>query len=238
MSDAKPEFDRFSASYERLLNDPLRDRFSSGGSAFFHARKRDLIRDHFRRCKKDTRKLAYLDVGCGKGQLLTLLRNEFARVAGCDPSACMLDIPELSKSSIETRVQENPDRIPFGGQEFDLVTAVCVFHHIPPFARRTLLLEMCRVLKPGGTIGVIEHNPYNPVTRLIVSRTPVDADAILLRPVMTRRLFREAGLTIEDQRYFLYFPSSVYEQIGSIESAFAKIPLGGQYAVFGHVRCA
>jgi hypothetical protein len=36
MSNAKPEFDQYSESYERLLNDPIRDRFSPGGTEFFH----------------------------------------------------------------------------------------------------------------------------------------------------------------------------------------------------------
>ena len=92
------------------------------------------------------------------------------------------------------------------------------------------------MLKPGGTLAIIEHNPYNPVTRLIVSRTPVDADAILLRPAETRRLFRGAGLTVEEQRYFLYLPEYLYRRLGGLETALAKVPLGGQYAVFGRSR--
>jgi len=79
MNKAKPEFDQFSESYEQLLDDPIRNRFSPGGTEFFHVRKRDLIRDYFRRRRIDTRKLSYLDLGCGKGELASLLRNDFAR---------------------------------------------------------------------------------------------------------------------------------------------------------------
>src|SRR5579864_4580295 len=39
---SQPEFDRYSPSYEELLKDPIRDRFTAGESAFFHVRKRDL----------------------------------------------------------------------------------------------------------------------------------------------------------------------------------------------------
>jgi SAM-dependent methyltransferase len=233
MNKAKPEFDDFSESYEQLATHPLRDRFASGGSEFFHVRKRDLIRAYFRHRQTDTGKLAYLDLGCGKGELASLLRNDFARVAGCDPSAGMLKAGELVTKGIETRVQDDPGQIPFEGAEFDFVTAVCVFHHVPPLARAALVRESRRVLKPGGTLAIIEHNPYNPITRLLVSRIPVDADAILLRPAETRRLFREAGLTIDDQQYFLYFPASLYRRLSPLESALAKVPLGGQYAVFG-----
>src|ERR1700733_9259960 len=95
-----PEFDRYSASYEELLRDPLRDRFARN-AGFFHTRKRDLIRDYFQRTGLETRNLNYLDVGCGKGELISLLSNDFARVAGCDPSAGML----ASIRSAEVRVQ-------------------------------------------------------------------------------------------------------------------------------------
>src|ERR1035437_5842782 len=210
MNQDKPEFDHFSGSYDRLLNDPIRDRFSPGGAEFFHLRKRDLIRDYFRRRRTDTGKLAYLDLGCGKGELVSLLRNDFARVAVCDPSEGMLRAGELVSKGIETRVQDDPGRIPFDSAEFDFVTAVCVFHHVPPSARATLVREAHRVLRPGGTLAIVEHNPYNPITRLIVCRTPVDADAILLRPIETRRLIRDAGLTVDDWRYFLYFPEPLY----------------------------
>jgi SAM-dependent methyltransferase len=234
MNKDKPEFDHFSDSYEQLLNDPIRNRFGSGGSEFFHLRKRDLIRDYFRRRRTDTRKLAYLDLGCGKGVLVSLLRNDFARVAVCDPAEGMLRAGELISKGIDARVQDDPGRIPFEGALFDFVTAVCVFHHVPPSARAALVREARRVLRPGGTLAIIEHNPYNPIARLIVSRTPVDAGAILLRPTETRRLMRGAGLTVDDQRYFLYFPEPLYRRLSGLESALEKVPLGGQYAVFGH----
>lgn len=233
MNRSEPEFDQFSDSYAELLKDPIRDRFSPGGTGFFHVRKRDLIRKHFRQRGMDTRKMRYLDLGCGKGDLVSLLRDDFARVSGCDASEGMLRAGGLLEKGIDARFQEDPARIPFGAGEFDFVTAVCIFHHVPLPARVALLREARRVVKPGGTLAIIEHNPFNPATRLIVSRTPVDADAVLLRPAETRRLFRESGLTVEDQEYFLYFPESVYCRLSWLETVLRKLPLGGQYAVFG-----
>jgi len=233
MNDLDPEFDRFSASYEQLLKDPLRDRFAANGTEFFHSRKRDLILDYFRRRRIDTHGLAYLDLGCGKGELVCLLRDAFAKVAGCDPSGQMLKAGGLDARGIEARVQVDPGSIPFDPGAFDFVTAVCVFHHVPPQARAALAREMRRVLKPGGVAAIIEHNPFNPITRLIVSRTPVDADAILLRPMETRGLFEKTGFAVDQSQYFLYFPQTVYHRIGKLESKLAKIPLGGQYTVFG-----
>jgi SAM-dependent methyltransferase len=221
-------FDRLSSSYQELLRDPIRDRFTGSESGFFHRRKADLIRRFFRRRRVHTSDLCYLDVGCGKGELLGLLQPDFKQVAGCDVSETMM----LRIAGIETRVQRDPLRIPFGDAEFDLVTAVCVYHHVPAADRPTLTAEIARVLRPGGIFCMIEHNRFNPVTRLIVSRTPVDADAILLRRSEACRLATAAGLSPLERDYFLYFPQAIYRYMGRLEGAMAKVPLGGQYAVF------
>jgi len=226
---SRPEFDEYAASYEKLLKDPIRDRFGGKGSRFFHERKRDLIRAYFRQRSANTRSMSYLDLGCGKGDLVSLLRDDFGRVAGCDPSAGMLETIQ----GVQTRVQTDFGKIPFGAAEFDFVTAVCVYHHVPPEARLALTCEVNRVLKAGGVFAIIEHNPYNPAARLIVSRTPVDADAVLLTQRETSKLMGVAGFSCQVSRYFLYFPESVYRRTGdAVEKWFGKIPLGGQYAVF------
>jgi SAM-dependent methyltransferase len=228
---SKPEFDEYSASYEDLLKDPIRDGFA-GNSLFFHVRKRDLVRDYFKRSGIDPKRLRYLDVGCGKGELLSLLAGDFAHAAGCDPSTGMLQ----SVLGIEVRVQQDPARIPFDDRQFDFITAVCVYHHVPPSLRASLTAEIKRLLKPGGIFAIIEHNPWNPATRLIVSRTPVDADAILLRASETRSLMRSAGFSIHREIYFLYLPEKLYTAARALENFLRSIPLGGQYAVFGRLE--
>jgi len=228
---SEPEFDKYSAAYEDLLKDPIRDRFA-GGSGFFHTRKRDLIRDYFSASGTDTRGLRYLDVGCGKGELISLLAGDFAQAAGCDPSSGMLE----AAAGVEVRVQEDPARIPFDDRQFDFVTAVCVYHHVPPGLRAALTAEIRRLLRPGGEFAIIEHNPWNPVTRLIVSRTPVDADAILLRASETCALLRGAGFSIQRETYFLYFPERLYRVAAALENLLGRVPLGGQYAVFGRLE--
>ncbi len=225
----RPEFDQYAGSYEKLLKDPIRDRFGGETSAFFHLRKRDLVRTYFRQRGIDTQNLSYLDVGCGKGELMSLLRDDFRRVAGCDPSSGMLD----DARGVEKRIQEDAGTIPFEEGEVDFVTAVCVYHHVPPRERLALTREVNRVLKPGGTFAIIEHNPYNPATRLIVSRTPVDSGAILLKRHETQELMQAAGFVLSASRYFLYFPESIYKRTGeSVENWLSSLPLGGQYAVF------
>jgi len=227
---SQAEFDEYAESYDELLKDPLRDGFGGGGSDFFHCRRRDLIRGYFRSQRIDTTKMDFLDLGCGKGELLELLREDFHRSAGCDPSTKMLG----SATSAETRPQTDPEKIPFDDAEFDVMTAAGVFHHVPPGERLPLAQEVFRVLKPGGFFIVMEHNPYNPVTRAIVSHTPVDANAILLRRREAGKLLEAAGMTISSARYFLFFPGAAYRLLGDkVEAWLGDIPFGGQFVVVG-----
>jgi SAM-dependent methyltransferase len=222
------EFDNYASSYEELLRDPLRDRFG-GASEFFHLRKRDLIRSYFRRQKLKTGAMRYLDVGCGKGELLGLLSRDFASVAGCDPSADMMS----GVGGVEMRVQSDVRTIPYDNDEFDFATAVCVYHHVPVAERVALTREIGRVVKPGGRLAIIEHNPFNPITRLIVGRTPVDANAILLTRSETSSILQSAGFTVTQWQYFLYFPEFIYRRTGDqLERWLSHVPCGGQYAVF------
>jgi len=232
MIGTQPEFDQLSATYEELLKDPLRDWFSGETSRYYDVRKRDLLRAFLRRRRIDTSGLAFLDMGCGRGELLKLLSEDFGEVFGCDPSPGMLESGELHAKGIQTRVQHDLQRLPFEDARFDFVTAVCAYHHVVPHFRAALTAEVRRVLRPGGWFVIIEHNPYNPATRLIVSRSQVDANAILLRPSETRKLLRSGGFQIESSQYFLYLPERLYRQMGSLESALRAVPLGGQYAVF------
>ena len=172
----------------------------------------------------------YLDVGCGRGELISLLRGDFRRVAGCDPSPGML----RSVSGVDARVQTEPLRIPFEAESFDFVTAVCVFHHVSPESRVALTAEVSRVLRPGGVFAVIEHNPLNPITRRIVSRTVIDAGVTLLQSSETRNLMRLAGFVVQASQYFLLVPGPLYRPAGqALERLLRALPLGGQYAVFG-----
>lgn len=228
----QPEFDHYSQSYEKLLSDPIRDRFAAD-SSFFHLRKRDLIRGYFRRHATSTSELSYLDVGCGHGKLMSLLREDFTRVSGCDVSQGMID----RASGLEVRLQKNPCNIPFKTAEFDVISAVCVYHHVSGADRVALTLEIARVLKPGGTFAVFEHNPRNPVTRLIVRRSPVDRDARLLTPRQTKALLSGAGLITVATSYFLFLPEFAYNSGGAVvERWLSMLPFGGQYAVFGRKR--
>jgi ubiquinone/menaquinone biosynthesis C-methylase UbiE len=229
-SPMRAEFDKFSDTYEDLLKDPIRDRFTESGHAFFHRRKLEVLLDFLKKHGLDPSRLSLLDVGCGKGDFLELSAPHFCRLAGCDPSQEMLQ--RIARKSIAVQTQTNPTKLPYDANQFDVVTAICVFHHVPIDARHALLEEMHRVLRPDGVLCLIEHNPFNPLTKLIVKRTPVDANAQLLTAGLSKRLARQAGFAVTRARYFLYVPEKLYARMGWAERLLAPVPFGGQYTMF------
>jgi SAM-dependent methyltransferase len=227
----KPErpakFDAYASDYAALVRDPIREKFANSNKFFFE-RKVDVIRRFYRRIGKDTRTLTWLDVGCGQGDMLRVGQTYFRHALGCDVSEGMLS----SCSGLQVRRQPSPEEIPFDNKSVDFVTAVCVYHHIPEDRRAAFTLELVRVLRPGGIFCIIEHNPFNPATRLIVSRTPVDADAHLLCARAAASLMYGAGAKVLAVRYFLLFPQLIHKYWSGLEDFLSTIPIGGQYAVF------
>jgi SAM-dependent methyltransferase len=227
MMPQKAEFDRYAKNYQELLRDPVRDGFVRSGD-FYHRRKWTLIAEFLARHAISPRQMAWLDVGCGKGELLGYGRPHFGHVAGCDPSREMV----RDAGGIEVRLQEAPAVLPFPGCSFDFATAVCVYHHVEEPDRIPLTRDIHRILRPNGIFCMIEHNPYNPITRSIVSKCPIDVDAHLLSPRLARSYGNKVGLRHVESQYFLYLPEKYYDKAGGLERILKKVPLGGQYAMF------
>src|SRR5262249_21983054 len=91
-------------------------------------------------------------------------------------------------------------------------------------------VEAKRVVRPGGLVCLIEHNPFNPFTRLAVLRCPFDADAVLLSAREAKRLLASAGLLGIEAGHFLFFPT---ESLRPLERRLRKLPLGAQYLAVG-----
>ena len=222
------EFDNYARDYQDLLKDPIRDRFAQD-SAFFHARKWYLLRQVLATRFADLKKVRWLDIGCGKGELLRFGKESVAEAVGCDPSKEMI----AECADLKVVWQPGIADLPFETGSFDVVTAACVYHHLDHDAQAGLTAEAFRLMRPGAIFVIFEHNPWNPATRLIVSRTPVDANAVLLRAAETRALMRRAGMNATETAYYLYFPESLYRKIGGVERLLGWLPGGGQYAVIG-----
>lgn len=168
-----------------------------------------------------------LDVGCGIGQIHDLIGPTFRSVTGVDVSSASIEQAQARFSQHSYSAYDG-DRLPFPDGSFDLTMAICVFHHVPPAQWQALAADMLRVLRPGGFALVIEHNPWNPVTRRIVNTCPIDRDAVLLTRGTTSGLFRNAGAAQVTARSVLSVPPK-NDALMSLDGWFGLLPLGAQY---------
>jgi SAM-dependent methyltransferase len=121
---------------------------------------------------------------------------------------------------------------PSDAESCDVAYCNGVFHHIPPNERPSAVRDVFTAMRPGGWFALWENNPWNPGTRIIMSRIPFDRDAVLLWPGETRRLLRNAGFTISRTTYHFCFPS-LLSVLRPLERFFTRVPFGGQYCVLG-----
>lgn len=214
-------FDEHSADYSRQVGRAL----AVAGlphEFFFEAKVRHILEARRRLPGKEVR---VLEIGCGVGLLQRRLRPLLTHIWGIDPS-----IASLAAAPKGRRIAAEGLQLPFADESFHLVIAVCVLHHVPPDRRAAFLAEATRVTRRNGILTLCEHNPWNPLTRLVVNRCEFDRDATLLPLAESKRLLRGAGLGKVQSRYIHFFPwrGALWQRF---ERLLAPIPLGGQYVV-------
>ena len=148
--------------------------------------------------------LTILDVGCGTGVLAARIReaSPCAKVWGLDLVAAM-----LAKGRSRWRahpghlapIQGDSERLPFPDAVFDVITCANSFHHYPHQERA--VEEMCRVLKPGGRLILVDGSRDEPwgwfIYDVCVARAEGDVRHASARRI--RELFARAGLVQTDQ---------------------------------------
>jgi SAM-dependent methyltransferase len=173
--------------------------------------------------------LSVLDVGCGPGLADTFLHETFGSMAGVDVSSKMVEHARRANPSVDYVVYDG-GRMPFDTASFDLVFAISVLHHIDRPDRRAFAREIVRVVRPAGVVAVLEHNPLNPLTRLVVSRCEFDEGVHLVGMRETRRLLADAGADSVESRYILFFPWHA-RMFRHAERVLGSLPFGAQYLV-------
>ncbi|HTJ46658.1 MAG TPA: methyltransferase domain-containing protein [Kofleriaceae bacterium] len=102
-----------------------------------------------------------LDIACGTGRTLRQLATTHPelRFHGVDlsPYYVMLARRRLADVREMSLAVENGEALPYADGAFDVVTSVYLFHELPRNARRNVVREMFRVLRPGGLL-VIEDS--------------------------------------------------------------------------------
>ena len=219
----KAEFDEYASTYADLTSQNTS--FFDADYSYFGRYRANIVKSI---SGADVANI--LDFGCGVGLGIRPLREAFpqCRIVGCDPSQESLALARASEPDCEFMESSAIEPKP----QFDIITAVSVFHHIVPADRDAALRYCFERLKPRGRLFVFEHNPYNPLTRRLVARCPVDRDAILLKPKETVARFKQAGFDRVAAEYCLFFPKAL-AFLRPLEPSLGWLPLGGQYYVCG-----
>jgi SAM-dependent methyltransferase len=227
------EFDAYRNNYEADINSAIS--FSGKSHEFFTRVKADVLSRYLAALPRQERLLEVLDVGCGHGAIHPALAKIPCpiKLTGIDVASQVLDMARTANPGIDY-LDYDGKRFPFESGSFDAAFTICVMHHVPPTEWLSFMLEMRRVVRPGGLLMVIEHNPFNPLTSYIVKTCALDANAVLLRASRLHSLMREAGLIELQRKFFLFLPFD-----GNVASrlnhSLRWLPLGAQYVAIGRV---
>jgi SAM-dependent methyltransferase len=223
------EFDQFSDGYEATVEQSVS--FSGLKHDFFLAAKSRLLAKLFAERFADPHAISILDLGCGVGLFHPWLQPLVGRITGADPSGESIERARVANPTV-TYAVEDGRAMSFADDSFDVALAVTALHHVPPADWTGFVAEMRRVVRPGGLVVIIEHNPWNPLTRLAVARCELDRDAVLLSAGRATTLLKQAGCRKLADRHFLLLPSES-GIARKLESCAASLPLGAQYLAFG-----
>jgi SAM-dependent methyltransferase len=174
-----------------------------------------------------------LDFGCGTGESSAYLAEVFpdSTVLGVDTAVPAIELAERRHGN---------ERIIFGTLQavptapaFDLCYVNGVFHHIDPAERPAAVQNIFTSLTPGGYFALFENNPWNPGTRMVMSRIPFDRNAITLSYLETQNMVQKGGFKLaRSTRFLFYFPKAM-GFLRALEPALTRIPMGAQYYVLG-----
>lgn len=138
-----------------------------------------------------------LDLGCGPGHLAPLLEAHGARVVGIDLSTEMLRLAR-ARDAGAALAAASLTRLPLADGAVAGVFCFYVLHHVPEEDLAPVLLELARVLAPGGRVligGHVGEGSYlktegygGLAMRVVFARRSPETYA---------RLLREAGLVVD-----------------------------------------
>ncbi|MEO0400230.1 MAG: class I SAM-dependent methyltransferase [Pseudomonadota bacterium] len=106
----------------------------------------------------------YLDLACGTGCFTREVLHNWPNL-----DATVLDLSTAYLNRARTALADYPEteyrRVPaeetgFADASFDIVTAVYLFHELPPKVRRLVATEISRILKPGGLFVLTDTLQY------------------------------------------------------------------------------
>ena len=116
-----------------------------------------------------------LDIGCGTGTFAVAIKRWLptVNVVGLDPDpkALARSHRKAMAAGVSIRFDQGfANALPYGDASFDRVFSSLMFHHLPQNAKLATLCEVRRVLKPGGSLHLLDfvepgRHSHNPLAR-------------------------------------------------------------------------
>ncbi len=229
-------FDEIARDYEKIHNQSLPPGVQSESFII----QRAAYATQWILSKIKDKEFSYLDFGCGNGRMLKCLLDSFElrpfldtgqlQLFGFDTSSDSLSEARKLMNNESVILVENWREFP-QAHRFDLVLTCHVFHHIPLKERPKTAADLYRRMKPGSRLVIWEHNPLNPVTRVLVKTCPFDKDARLLTSMKTRNLFLKSSFRLLESAYINLLPPQWVKNdcLAAIEKKLLSFPIGAQY---------
>lgn len=221
------EFDAHSETYRESVQRSID--FVGQEHDYFARRKAELLLDFSARHLGEPSQLSFLDVGCGVGVTDAALADRVGTLHGVDVAAEAVARAAHQNPTVTYRSYDG-NSLPYDDCFVDVAFAICVTHHIPCEERARFFKELHRVVRLDGLVAIFEHNPYNPLTRVAVSRCDFDVGVELLRRRAVERLLTEARLVPIESRYII-FSTSERPRVIALERTLGRVPFGAQHYV-------
>lgn len=146
-----------------------------------------------------------LDLGCGRGELLLLLREAGVEASGIEADAAVATAARRRGLDVlHTGALEGLRSLEDGSR--GAVTAIHLFEHLEPGTLLAVLAEVGRVLRPGGRLLVESPNPHS----LRVGASLYWVDPTHRRPLMPETLelyLKTTGFEVEARELLHPFPA-------------------------------
>lgn len=186
-----------------------------------------------------------LDVGCGNGRPLALLREQGCVVVGLDKSLGMVQNVDHSVVTVG-----DAQCLPCRDASFDAAAAFMMLYHVPD--QRAAVLELRRVVRPGGVLVATTASSENQSELRAIVEGAVGGGWKWLRPsaasfhlegaadVLSSAFDSVEVVEAPTRRIFITDPEAMADYIASSRDHFARsLPRGRQWdEVVDAVRAA
>lgn len=135
------------------LNTIVKDSYQKTASHFALTRDKHLWPQLAHYLELVEEQKAVLDIGCGNGRILNILKDKNIDYVGCDQSSNLIEIAKKKWPDHSFVVSDLPNLNNLEKKEYDYIFLIAVLHHIPAYKNRLLALKNIReFLKPDGQI--------------------------------------------------------------------------------------